>query len=59
MELEDFETIHLAHELAREKGWEHVIETIRRALREENGMAADETLPVARAPEMSASYVRF
>jgi hypothetical protein len=35
MELEDYETIHLARELAREKGWEHVITAIRAALREE------------------------
>ncbi|WP_181702492.1 hypothetical protein [Chthonobacter albigriseus] len=41
MEIEDFETIHLAHELAREKGWEHVMETIRKALREENEAKAD------------------
>ena len=40
MEIEDFETVHLAHELAREKGWEHVMETIRQALREER--SADE-----------------
>jgi hypothetical protein len=36
MELEDFETIHLARELAREKGWDHVIEAIRAALRREH-----------------------
>lgn len=42
MEIEDFETIHLAHELAREKGWEHVMETIRRALREESEGAEDD-----------------
>ena len=35
MEIEDFETIHLAQELAREKGWDHVMATIRRALKEE------------------------
>ena len=35
MELEDFETIHLARELARQKGWDHVIEAIRSALRAE------------------------
>ncbi len=35
MEIEDFETIHLAQEVAREKGWDHVMETIRKALREE------------------------
>jgi hypothetical protein len=35
MELEDFETIHLARELAREKGWDHVIAAIRTALRRE------------------------
>lgn len=34
MEIEDFETIHLAQELARAKGWDHVLETIRTALRE-------------------------
>lgn len=36
MEIEDFETVHLAQQLAREKGWEHVMETIRRALRQES-----------------------
>jgi hypothetical protein len=35
MELEDFETIHLAREVAREKGWDHVLEAIRSALRAE------------------------
>lgn len=46
MEIEDFETIHYARELAREKGWEHVMETIRKALREE----AAGLPPVASAP---------
>lgn len=36
MELEDYETIHLARELARAKGWDHVIDTIRAALRQEH-----------------------
>lgn len=40
MEIDDFETIHLAQELAREKGWDHVMETIRRALREAQGKDA-------------------
>lgn len=33
MEIEDFETVHLAQELARARGWEHVKEAIREALR--------------------------
>lgn len=45
MEIEDFETIHLAQELAREKGWDHVMETIRRALREERGADEDTVRP--------------
>jgi hypothetical protein len=45
VEIEDFETIHLARELAREKGWDHVMETIRRALREEHRAAAPPILP--------------
>jgi hypothetical protein len=49
VEIEDFETIHLARELAREKGWEHVMETIRKALREERGADA-EPAPVPRTP---------
>lgn len=47
MEIEDFETIHLAHELAREKGWAHVMETIRRALREESESQDEDEMTVA------------
>lgn len=46
MELEDYETIHLARELARAKGWDHVIDTIRDALRREH-----EVLRLARRPD--------
>ncbi len=50
MEIEDFETVHLAHELAREKGWPHVIETIRRALRDEREDGADEGADADQSP---------
>lgn len=51
MEIEDFETIHLAREVAREKGWDHVMETIRRALREEaTGLPAVEAKPRTLSP---------